>query len=276
MVYPYSDDSLYYQSQEGSDARNIYYSAVAATPQAWFDGSHQGNVSGWASSLNNLVATQSPLKIILSGTKNPNQFNINAQLTRTGDIPDNDLVIHFVVAEDLYYAGRNGIVNHIHVMRKMLPTPDGQSFSIDLNETKNIQQTINLEPLWDADSLSVVVFVQSTGSKTVYQSETINYNELVTGIHEKENIPADFVLKQNYPNPFNPTTKINWQSPVGSWQSLKVNDILGKEVATLVNEYRPAGKYEVEFDASTLSSGVYFYKLQTGSFVQTKKMILLR
>jgi hypothetical protein len=86
----------------------------------------------------------------------------------------------------------------------------------------------------------------------------------------------EFTLEQNYPNPFNPSTKISWQSAVGSWQTLKVYDIMGNEVATLVNEYRPAGKYEVEFDASSFTSGVYFYKLQAGTFVDTKKMVLIK
>jgi len=86
----------------------------------------------------------------------------------------------------------------------------------------------------------------------------------------------EFTLKQNYPNPFNPTTKISWQSPVNSWQTLKIYDLLGNIVANLVNEYRPAGDYKVDFNASTLPSGVYFYQLSVGSFVETKKMILIR
>ncbi|GIV45534.1 MAG: hypothetical protein KatS3mg036_0352 [Ignavibacterium sp.] len=88
--------------------------------------------------------------------------------------------------------------------------------------------------------------------------------------------PAEFKLFQNYPNPFNPSTKISWQSPVGSWQTIKVFDVLGNEVATLVNEFKPAGGYEVEFNGQNLSSGVYFYQLRAGDFIQTKKMILLR
>ena len=99
-------------------------------------------------------------------------------------------------------------------------------------------------------------------------------------VNSEENLPEGFVLYQNYPNPFNPSTKISWQSPVGSWQTLKVYDILGNEVATLVDEYNPAGSYEVEFDPSSgnrnLVSGIYFYQLRTGSFVQTKKMVLLK
>lgn len=88
--------------------------------------------------------------------------------------------------------------------------------------------------------------------------------------------PITFELSQNYPNPFNPSTKISWQSPVGSHQIIKVYDVLGNEVKTLVNEYKPAGSYEVEFDASGLASGVYYYQLRAGEFMQTKKMVLVR
>lgn len=88
--------------------------------------------------------------------------------------------------------------------------------------------------------------------------------------------PMTFELLQNYPNPFNPSTRISWQSPVGSWQVLKVFDVLGNEVKTLVNEYKPAGSYEVVFYASGLASGVYYYQLRTGEYLQTKKMLLIR
>jgi hypothetical protein len=93
---------------------------------------------------------------------------------------------------------------------------------------------------------------------------------------ENEIQPLTFQLEQNYPNPFNPSTKISFQISQNDFVSLKVYNILGNEVATLVNENKSAGKYEVSFDASSLSSGTYFYKLQTGSFVESKKMILLK
>lgn len=89
-------------------------------------------------------------------------------------------------------------------------------------------------------------------------------------------LPTVFSLKQNYPNPFNPTTKIIWQSPVGSHQILKIYDVLGNEVAILFDEYREAGRNEITFDASGLSSGMYLYKLQAGSFTETKKMIIIK
>jgi len=89
-------------------------------------------------------------------------------------------------------------------------------------------------------------------------------------------LPNSFSLNQNYPNPFNPSTKISWQSPASAHQSLKVYDMLGNEVVTLVNEYKSAGSYEVEFNASRLSSGLYLYKLQVGEFISTKKMMLIK
>ncbi len=89
-------------------------------------------------------------------------------------------------------------------------------------------------------------------------------------------IPSDFSLSQNYPNPFNPVTKINFAIQKQGLVTLKVYDMLGREVASLLNETKAAGNYTVEFDASKLSSGIYFYKLQSGSFTSVKKMVLVK
>jgi len=80
----------------------------------------------------------------------------------------------------------------------------------------------------------------------------------------------------NYPNPFNPTTVISYQLPKDGIVIVKVYDILGKEVKSLVNEYKSAGNYTVSFDASHLASGIYFYQLRAGNFISTKKMLLLK
>jgi hypothetical protein len=96
--------------------------------------------------------------------------------------------------------------------------------------------------------------------------------------------PVEFCLEQNYPNPFNPATKIKYsianvianEVKKSQFVTLKIYDILGNEVATLVNEEKPAGTYEVEFDAIDLPSGIYFYQLKAGSFIETKKMVLLK
>ncbi len=109
--------------------------------------------------------------------------------------------------------------------------------------------------------------------------QIIQVPSITTNIKESEveesQIPNRYKLEQNYPNPFNPSTKIRWQLPVGSNTTLRVFNILGKEVETLVNEYKPAGKYETEFNAANLPSGVYFFRLKAGSYAETKKMILI-
>jgi len=89
-------------------------------------------------------------------------------------------------------------------------------------------------------------------------------------------IPEEYSLEQNYPNPFNPVTKIKFVIPEESFVELKIYNVLGKEVRTLINDERPAGYYEVNFDAQGLPSGVYLYKMKAGSFSDTKKMILLK
>jgi len=109
----------------------------------------------------------------------------------------------------------------------------------------------------------------------------------ITSLNETPSlIPLESVLKQNYPNPFNPRTSIQYTLNNLQFVSLKVYDVLGKEVSTLVNEEKPAGEYVVEFsaiggsasggNAYTLSSGVYFYRMQAGSFSNTKKFILMK
>jgi len=115
-------------------------------------------------------------------------------------------------------------------------------------------------------------------------------SEIITSIEETTNgSPSDFILEQNYPNPFNSSTTIKYSIPTSEFVTLKVYDVLGNEVATLVNEEKPAGNYAVKFNVGTsrdlslssrqgsaLTSGIYFYKLQVGNFIETKKMLLLK
>jgi len=97
-----------------------------------------------------------------------------------------------------------------------------------------------------------------------------------SAVETESGIPNDFELAQNYPNPFNPSTTIKFSIPNEELVSLRVFNTLGEEVAELLNEIKPAGNYSVSFNASTLTSGVYFYKISAGNFIETKKMILLR
>ena len=99
----------------------------------------------------------------------------------------------------------------------------------------------------------------------------------ITFIEDNEiAIVANFILMQNYPNPFNPITTIKYEIPKSGFVSLMVYDVLGNEIATLINEEKPAGDYEVNFSATSLSTGIYFYRLQTGSYSMIKKMTLIK
>jgi CubicO group peptidase (beta-lactamase class C family) len=149
---------------------------------------------------------------------------------------------------------------------------DGVRAAIWLDETKrngvivlaNLVPTTSIVPV-----LNALFAMADTVTVDVYE------------IDPRLESPSQFFLTQNYPNPFNPGTVISYQIPVGGDVTLKVFDLLGNEIATLVNEYKTAGRYEVEFKSHSgevwnLTSGVYFYQLKAGSFIETKKMLLLK
>ena len=108
------------------------------------------------------------------------------------------------------------------------------------------------------------------GSNWAQENITLVEDEIIN------NLPTSYSLSQNFPNPFNPSTTIDYSVPEVSFITLKVFDVLGNEVATLVNENKPVGDYEVEFNRIELPSGMYFYQLRAGSFTETKKMVLIK
>jgi hypothetical protein len=103
------------------------------------------------------------------------------------------------------------------------------------------------------------------------------YGPIITGIKPVvSTVPTSYALEQNYPNPFNPVTKINFEIAKQGLVSLKVYNVVGREVITLVNEVKSPGIYSIDFDASELSSGVYFYKISAENYIETKKMMLVK
>lgn len=281
MAFPYPDDQLNLVNTSDPAGRNNYYGPFIFTPVVFFNGTQQQNIySSWENTLNAMAAEQSNFDITLSGTKNGGEIEVASQVTSTGAAADSNLVIHFIIVEDVIYAGRNGITDHKHTMRKMITSPTGESFSILPGGTETVTKQISLDPLWNPEKLKVIVFVQNSGSKEVYQSALIDYANLnITGIGENEKIPGKFNLSQNYPNPFNPSTTISYDVPVASHISLKVYDVLGNEIAELVDDFKQAGSYKVGFSINNFSiksSGVFFYSLKAGTTKSVKKMIYLK
>ncbi|MBT8391571.1 MAG: T9SS type A sorting domain-containing protein, partial [Ignavibacteriaceae bacterium] len=113
------------------------------------------------------------------------------------------------------------------------------------------------------EALRGVHFTSTTTGYVVGNGKTLIKFGEITSVEKEEELPTEFSLSQNYPNPFNPTTNIKYQIPESGFTSLKVYDALGNEVATLVNEELLAGKYEIEFDGNELTSGIYFYQLES-------------
>jgi hypothetical protein len=161
-------------------------------------------------------------------------------------------------------------------------TDGGTSWEEDIRQTNNISGSQGPSISGSGSSVHLVWHDNRDGNWEIYYKNNPSGN--VTAVENIiSELPEEYNLAQNYPNPFNPSTKIRYSIPSvtlsgveGSRVKLKVFDVLGNEIATLVNEEKPAGSYEVDFNARNLSSGVYFYKLQAGNFIETKKMILLK
>lgn len=139
-------------------------------------------------------------------------------------------------------------------------------------EEKNL--SLNTADFYDSEYRIFVEAFDQSGNSTI-DSMDVYFNNGISSVDDNVT-PTEFTLFHNYPNPFNPITKISWQSPISGWQTIKIYDVLGNEVITLVDEFRNSGNYEVRFDASNFSSGIYLYKLKAGDFISTKKMILLK
>lgn len=142
----------------------------------------------------------------------------------------------------------------------------------DTGRTWSVVEVPRYRPTYD------VTFTDSLTGYAVGDSGMVLKFGFPTTVAERanESLPEEFSLQQNYPNPFNPTTNLSFAVPHSSFVSLRVFDVLGREIATLVNERKAAGSYQVRFDGSHLASGVYLYRLQAGSFVAGKKMLIVR
>jgi|GEM_PF-914867 len=211
------------------------------------------------------------------------QYKINIVVTES----------NLIYQQNFYsQCGTPGIVpnyNHNHVARNMVNGARGENLNSgniwNSNQTFINNISTQIDPQWNAENCKVVIFVYKENS-------TLNLSEIqqaletsVTGTvgisGNSGNLINEYSLSQNYPNPFNPSTIISYSIPndVKSETSnvkLIVYNVIGKEVKVLVNEQKNAGSYNVKFDGSNLSSGIYIYKLSTGNFSETKRMMLIK
>jgi sugar lactone lactonase YvrE len=157
----------------------------------------------------------------------------------------------------------------------------GQAEGVDFFPNGNIligNGTTHSVKMYDSNGVYIEEFIPNgSGGLINPNAVVIRKSSAVSVTDESSTNNFDFNLNQNYPNPFNPSTKISWQSPAAGWQTLKVFDVLGREVETLIDEFRDAGFNSILYNVnSSLPSGIYFYQINAGSFTQTNKMVYLK
>ncbi|MCZ6703052.1 MAG: T9SS type A sorting domain-containing protein [Ignavibacteria bacterium] len=175
----------------------------------------------------------------------------------------NDNSINDLVIDTIYI--KEGI--HYHLEDLLFP------IVLETNDTTEIAVTFRPTQF---GFLKDTLLMFSNSSSSLNEFSLWGVGQGATEVADTVHIPVIYALKQNYPNPFNPATTITYQIPERAIVLLRVYDVLGNEVATLINQEKPAGNYEIEFDTGNLPSGIYFYQLRAGSFVQTKKMLMIK
>jgi hypothetical protein len=149
--------------------------------------------------------------------------------------------------------------------------------SRQINRDRVSGEVIFLEYKYYARGIGLVMFVREIPADQAHTGALVRYDAVTSvEVNNELAVPTGFRLCQNYPNPFNPSTVISYHVASVGKVSLKVFDLLGREVSTLINEVKSAGTYTTTFNAANMPSGVYFYRLQAGSYIETKKLILLR
>lgn len=198
------------------------------------------------------------------------QVEVKALLKQDGSY----LALIVSIEDDPEISETSGIVSAVTLNSVTVSAPSYQITSSTVVLDANFQP-VNTSLLTVGQQVTVWSSLNSTDQQVALQIQAIG--SVVTGIKDNTVVlPKDYKLSQNYPNPFNPGTNIRFTIPQQGLVTLKVYDILGKEIATLVNEVRSAGTYVVRFDGARLASGVYFYRIESGNFISTKKLILLK
>jgi len=269
IVDPLDADNVFY----GNDI-TVYASTDAGS--TWFEYSNGLPEAVFVYDLN-IITTNHRLRVATHGNgvyEADIDLNVPVELVSfTGKCENNKIILNWTTATELNNYGfeiERSLDNKIFDTRGFV---EGAGTSTEAHDYSFTDEALNGKVHYRLKQIDF-------DGKFSY-SNTIEINSIIV---------SDFALYQNYPNPFNPTTKIKYKIPDvistlpagrqveerNLLVSLKVYDAIGEEVSTLVNEVKPAGEYEVEFDGTNLSSGIYFYQLKAGSFIETKKMILLR
>jgi hypothetical protein len=285
--WPGVNDPMYqHNTQQNRDRIQYMKGNVNATPWLNVDGIvvdvwpfTSGNLAG---AYNTRLAVTTPLKIVLTHQRiSTDSVEVKVQTTLLSELVAGTYKLRvFAVEDPIKYTtapGPNGEKYFPDVFRKAVPSSSGDVFPA----TVGLQEFVyryKFESAWVDSNLFSIAFVQNDITKEVINASSSRFKIRPTSIDDSKsyNLPNCITLFDNYPNPFNPSTLISFSLPKASKVSLIVYDNLGRVVKILVNEDKPAGKHQMSFNASELSSGIYFYTLRADNFTETKKLILIK
>lgn len=284
------NDPMYLANTAPVQTRMNYYAPSGNyAPRAFIDGFIDGTsaYTGWPGAIEGRWLDFSPINIVLTGTRGGNTLYMNAAITAEQSVNSSNWRVHWAVVESEISAQQNspnGYVPFVHhyAHRNMYPDANGTPITISQGQTVNVPMTITLNSSWVAANCRVIVFVQNNTDKKVQNAEYMDVPTIPTGVGNPVNgIPTSFGISQNFPNPFNPTTQFDYAVSSESFVSIKVYDLLGREVKTLVAQQTGVGVHKVEWDGrdntgSAAPSGVYVYRMTAGSFSEAKKMMLMK
>jgi hypothetical protein len=222
----------------------------------------------------NILVSKDTLEFFDFWVNNKSSDSINIYNEGNSVLSLDSVATHYYMFH-LYISYNDSIVNeYLLFSQEMTPL----SFEIPANDSAKlifdlfvpVTKSSHSKDIW-TDTITIFSNSQNNSAQDI-----IILSDITLGNIDEENIPISFKLFQNYPNPFNPTTKIKYSIPSSENVEIKIFDVLGNEIINLVNDYKSAGTYEIKFDANNLSSGIYFYRIISGKYLETKKMLLLR
>jgi hypothetical protein len=213
--------------------------------------------------------------ITLINSENFNlDFMITHYYTKVGNLWNSGLDFIDSVRMYSYYSQNDSIIHNFPIIPYHITNPSNVNYSISIQiDSMLLKNGFVFNYRFRAKDKGIISEFSNSPDTGYYQCI---WDTTISAIESGNGSLKDFSLSQSYPNPFNPTTNMQYKISNRQFVALKVYDLLGREVTTLVNEEKPAGEYKVEFNGVDLPSGIYFYQLKAGEFIQTKKMILLK
>jgi len=241
-----------------------YYNAETQTLQ-WLDSSMT-----IVTSISNIARDENSNNYLLLGDENGLLYKVNLNTLNKSILFDNGMMISELKVRNVDLETTDEII----LVDDKIKIVDSQTFELKYSTNEvNASAFSNYLIIEDIDNDTLMNFIWNNSTGLFEYELTTKF---LTGIKQYEVTPFSYNLSQNYPNPFNPSTKIQYEIPERSFVTIKIYDVLGNEIDVIANEERLQGKYEIEFNGTSLTSGIYFYQIQAGNFVETKKMILLK